>query len=118
MKFEVRDVLQSRGPIEGNPPEEVESLLVGESSVACWQANHGRYGHDQCSLFPAWSNGERAWLLQEVWCASSGYSAWGTRESILEFQAGVAALAQHGKWEPIFGQPQLCGITRTVVGND
>ena len=104
MKFEVRDTLLSRGPIEGQEPERAESLLVGDAAVATWFDNHFPQGHDACALFPAWHEGKRVWLLRQVWSAANGYSAWGTQDAILEFAAGIQLLVERGKWEPIFGR--------------
>jgi len=104
MLFEERYTLNCRGAIEGQEPEPVESLLVSTEPIASWMANHISYGHDDCSLWPAWHSGKRVWLLREVWSAARGYSAWGTQDTVLGLEQGIKLLIERGQWHAVFGR--------------
>ena len=96
---EVRTLAQ-RGAVNSLPPIEVEgNLLVAEFPIADWEEGHSQYGHDQARIFPAWYNGERAWLVRKDWIAAFGYCAEGTEEQILSFEKGVFLIMSLGLFD-------------------
>lgn len=96
---EYRD-LECRGSIDPAQPEPVEgTLLVGTTSVLSFEDNVTQYGENASSIFPAFHNGERAWLRRDTWQPAYGYSASGTQESILSFEDGVKIFLKRGVFE-------------------
>lgn len=92
---EVR-TLERRGPIDPEPSEPVEGiLLVATESVLRYEDHHSQYGYDEVFLFPAVHRGERCWLRREEWYPAPTYSASGTNEQLIPFEEGVSILIEH-----------------------
>lgn len=92
--------LECRGAIEQAQAEPVQgTLLVGTASALSFEDNVTSYGEDATSIFPAFHNGERAWLRRDTWQPAYGYSASGTQESILSFEDGVKIFLKRGVFE-------------------
>jgi len=97
MYYQEYYVLQSRGAIDPGPDEKIEgTLLVGEEPILHFYDNQSSYGEDSVYLFAAFHHGGRCWLKRAVWDAASGYSASGTQETIIDFEAGVKLLIERG----------------------
>ena len=91
------DTLENRGAVDSAPSSEVEgTLLVGTQHVLRFESGQSSYGNDIVYIFPAFHNGERAWLKRAVWSPAYGYSASGTQESIVSFEAGVKLFLERG----------------------
>jgi hypothetical protein len=89
--------LQSRGPVNPEPDRPLpRPILVGTEVVAEFEANHSHYGEDRVEVLPAWTAGDRAWLMRYCWLAADGYCASGTREEVVSFEEGVKILIEHG----------------------
>ncbi|HYU72935.1 MAG TPA: hypothetical protein VEL31_09665 [Ktedonobacteraceae bacterium] len=92
--------LECRDAINPTAPEEVEgTLLVGTRPALEFESNYSQYGNDYVKIFPAFHNGQRAWLERAVWCPAYGYSASGTQEYILSFEAGMKLFLERGVFE-------------------
>jgi len=61
-----------------------------------YKDRHSVAGHDEVELYPAIHNGQRAWLQRRCWSAAVGYSAYGTEEFVIDFQAGVVIFLERG----------------------
>lgn len=97
MQFIVKRELETRGAVDPGEPELIDgTLLVGEETVLMWTENHGPYGHDYCTLRPAFHKGNRMWLKRAIWQSAAGYSANGTQEDIMGYEEGVNLLITHG----------------------
>jgi hypothetical protein len=97
--------LQSRGPVDPAPDEPVEGiLLVGTKPALHFYGNESSYGEDSISIFPAIHDGKRCFVKREVWCPAGHYSASGTQEFIISFEAGVKIFLERGIFE--FDLPQ------------
>ena len=105
MKFVEKFELECRGPVDPEPPVEVNgTLLVGEEAIATWDEGQSSYGCDIVRVYPAYHNGKRAWIVSRTWDAAPGYSASGTEEEILPFEDGVKLLLEHGVYEHLFAR--------------
>lgn len=78
-------------------------LLVGDAPALTYSDRHGTSGHDDVELYPAVYNGNRAWLERRCWSAASPYSAYGTEDTVLLFEAGVKRFLERG----VFNFPGL-----------
>lgn len=107
MQYKVVRSLQTRDAVDPGADVAVDgTLLVADRPVAKWQQDHSRYGYDSCSLTPAFHNGAQAWVLSQSWCAESPYSASGTQDLILDFEAGVKRICELDLWDGIFSATQ------------
>lgn len=94
------------GGLDDSRSEPVDGvLLVATRSVARWTDGHDSCGEWAVALWPAVSQGKHCWLLEERWCAALGYTAEGTRESILPLVAGIELAVERGALHHIFGEP-------------
>lgn len=94
--------LECRGAVDPAPSEQVEgTLLVGTKPALQFYDGQTQYGEDRVSIFPAFHNGIRSWLRREVWEAAGHYSASGTQEFVISFEAGVKLFLERG----VFGFP-------------
>jgi hypothetical protein len=92
--------LACRGAVDPEPSVAVEGiLLVGTEPALEFYDNQSSYGEDSVSLYPAVLNGERSWLKRSEWQASHGYSATGTNECVIPFEAGVKLFLERGVFE-------------------
>ena len=109
MNYYEKTYLQTRGPNEALPHQEVNRFLVGNTSVAHFVGKRSSYGHDICHLYPAWVGGERGWLLERAWSAAYGYCATGTEETLLSFREGVEIMISEGifSFEPSLKEAEV-----------
>ena len=107
IEYVEKRTLANRGPVDPLPDEEVEGeLLMSETPALEWESGHIRTGHNACSLYPAYSNGVRSWVLRKDWCAATGYCASGTIEFVIPFSEGIEILVKHGRFSfPIPNEP-------------
>ena len=97
-QYKHKTELLQRGHNEGEESITVGQLLISKfpaitfEEVGCVDPIHdptGYRGYDICRLYPAYSNGRKAWILEKSWIASHGHSAWGSIEQILSFEDGL-----------------------------
>lgn len=92
--------LQNRGAVDPGPDTEVAgSLLVGEQRALQFETAESQYGNDYVEIFPAFHDGQRAWLRRDTWRPAHGYSASGIQEKILSFEDGVKFFLERGVFE-------------------
>jgi hypothetical protein len=109
--YREKRTLAQRGPVESREDYELPTpVLVGLDSVLRWTEDERDTGHDSCLLFPAWSDGKRAWVVRRDWCPAWGYSASGTEEEVIDFEAGVCLLIEHGVFH--FPAPEISEYER------
>lgn len=95
MTYSMKRTLERRDAIDPIEPADVEGvLLVGNRMVLEYEDEHTQYGCDVVQIRPAIHNGKRVWVARYIRSAAYGYSASGTYEEILEFEAGAALLAE------------------------
>ena len=107
MRFEEKVTLARRSNIEQMASEEVDGLLVGEKVIHCWEEGNSQYGYDSCSIRPAFTKGQKGWLVTKDWVAAPKYSADGTVDRVLTFEEGVRMLLDKGAFEHIFNQEEV-----------
>jgi len=105
MNFQECSVLKTRDAMEQAADTEVATFLCAEYSVLKYKDRLSRAGHDMVSLFPAWVEGKRAFMLRRDWCAGHGYTADGVHDTIITFEEGVKLLVEHGVYN--FPAPSL-----------
>jgi hypothetical protein len=79
------------------PDEAVDGiLLVSENCAVSFDCDHQIEGHNSAYLFPAFHDGEKAWLFRKVWSSADGYDCDGlTNESVALYHTGLAIYAEH-----------------------
>jgi len=106
IEYVEKRTLANRGPVDPLPDEEVEGLLIAKKPALEWSSGYNRYGHDSCSLYPAFSHGERSWVVMKDWIPASGYCASGAIEFVIPFSEGIEILVKHGRFSfPIPNEP-------------
>lgn len=107
MKFKEKNYLEQRDSTSQLSPEEIsgKSLLVG-TCIATWNEGHTEYGFDDVEIFPAYHDGEKAFLISRDWNASAPYCAEGTEEEIISFKEGVNLLLSKGAYEHLFKEEE------------
>jgi|SRR5580693_239962 hypothetical protein len=89
--------LRCRGAVSQEEPEAPKGLLlVGDVVALEFSGPASSLGSDGCTLKPAVYEGKRAWMLTRRWYPGHGYSASGTEDVVLDFEAGVKILCEHG----------------------
>jgi len=103
MKYELQKFLAQRGSVEQMEDEPVEgTLLVGDKILFRWNDNQSSYGYDRCTISPAFINGERCWVVEEVWESANGYNASGYEERIIDYKDGLNLLIDLDAFEQLF----------------
>lgn len=80
-------------------PEEASGLLVSDTEAIHWSEPSNQYGNWENSLFPAFHNGERCWLMSSKWAPSFEYSGSGHHENIIQFEEGVKIFLENGVFD-------------------
>jgi len=97
-KYKHKTELLQRGRNEGEESITVGQLLISKFPAITFEEvgkvdpiydPKGYRGYDLCRLYPAYSKGIKAWILEKSWIASNGHSAWGTSEKLLSFEDGL-----------------------------
>lgn len=109
-----------------NSDETVSGLLVGTNWVLHSIGEEQGNGCWVSYFYPAFHNGERAWLEKRIWSPSGNYCYENESEYILPFEDGVKMLINNGKFsfsqsEELFTEKtelraDLCGVQRFIRG--
>jgi hypothetical protein len=102
MKFKEKLTLLVDQNPNGSYEKDVEGTLLVGDTVHSWDGDFGYYGHHNYDIYPAYYNGEKAFLKAWTWCPAAGYSANGDGEEIVTFEDGIKTLIKRGAYGWMF----------------